>query len=122
MALKHAGQVCLFRFPQTDLKTGKRRPALLIARLPGPFDDWLVCMVSSQMSQAIDGFDEILHREETDFVQSGLKTDSVIRIARLALVTEGILLGAIGEISAERLKRIKARIAAWIEEEPSTGL
>lgn len=88
MALKHAGQVCLFRFPQTDLKTGKRRPALLIARLPGPFDDWLVCMVSSQISQAIDGFDEILDREETDFVQSGLKTDSVIRIARLALVTE----------------------------------
>ena len=89
MALKHAGQVCLFRLPQTDLKTGKRRPALLIARLPGPFDDWLVCMVSSQISQAIDGCDEILDREETDFVQSGLKTDSVIRIARLALVTEG---------------------------------
>ena len=55
-------------------------------------------------------------------MQSGLKTDSVIRIARLALVTEGILLGAIGEISAERLKRIKGRIAAWIEEETSTGL
>lgn len=114
--MKHAGQVCLFRFPHTDLKTGKRRPALLVARLPGPFDDWLVCMISSQVSQAIDGFDEILYRDETDFAQSGLKTDSVIRIARLALVTEGILLGTIGEISAERWKRIKGKIAAWIEE------
>ena len=122
MALKHAGQVCLFRFPQTDLKTGKRRPALLIARLPGPFDDWLVCMVSSQISQAIDGFDEILDREETDFVQSGLKTDSVIRIARLALVTEGILLGAIGRDLCGTIEAYQSQVAAWIEEETSTGL
>jgi mRNA interferase MazF len=50
-------------------------------------------------------------------VQTGLKTDSVIRIARLAVVTDDILLGAIGEISAERLKRIKGKIAKWIQSE-----
>lgn len=50
-------------------------------------------------------------------MQTGLKTDSVIRIARLAVVTDDILLGAIGEISAERLKRIKGKIAKWIQSE-----
>jgi mRNA interferase MazF len=115
--MKQAGQICLFRFPRTDLETGKSRPALLITRLPGPFDDWLVCMISSQINQAIEAFDEILDQDETDFVQTGLKTDSVIRIARLAVVTDGILLGAIGEISAERLKRIKGKIAKWIQSE-----
>ena len=62
--MKQAGQICLFRFPRTDLETGKSRPALLITHLPGPFDDWLVCMISSQISQAIEAFDEILDQGE----------------------------------------------------------
>ena len=97
--MKQAGQICLFRFPRTDLERGKSRPALLVTRLPSPFDDWLVCMIWSQISQAIEAFDEILDQDETDFMQTGLKTDHVIRIARLTVVTDGILLGAIGEIS-----------------------
>lgn len=36
-----AGQVVLFRFPQTDLEEGKLRPALLLGKLPGEHDDWL---------------------------------------------------------------------------------
>ena len=33
--MKRAGQVVLFRFPQTDLQEGKLRPALLLGKLPG---------------------------------------------------------------------------------------
>ena len=36
------GHVVLFRFPQTDLKEGKLRPALVIKKLPGEYDDWLI--------------------------------------------------------------------------------
>ncbi len=32
--MKQAGQIVLFRFPQTDLEEGKLRPALLLGRLP----------------------------------------------------------------------------------------
>lgn len=38
------GQIVLFRFPQTDQTEGKLRPALVLRRLPGKFDDWLICM------------------------------------------------------------------------------
>lgn len=31
------GHVVLFRFPQTDLKEGKLRPALVIKKLPGEY-------------------------------------------------------------------------------------
>ena len=44
--MKRAGQIVLFRFPRTDLGEGKLRPALLLARLPGEYDDWLICMIS----------------------------------------------------------------------------
>ena len=46
--MKKAGQVVLLRFPQTDLEQGKLRPALLLGKLPGEYDNWLICMISSQ--------------------------------------------------------------------------
>lgn len=114
--MKKAGQVVVFRFPQTDLDEGKLRPALLLGKLPGEYDDWLICMISSQTRQYISGFDEIIEDKSEDFKQSGLKISSVIRVGRLAVVTGDTLLGAIGEISSERLKRVKKNLSDWLSE------
>lgn len=54
------GDLVLFRFPQADLKEGKLRPALLIREIPGPFESWLVCMVSTQLRHQIEGLEEIV--------------------------------------------------------------
>lgn len=114
--MKRAGQIVLFKFPQTDLVQGKLRPALLLGKLPSQFDDWLICMISSQLRYYVEGFDEIIKPDHNDFGKSGLKVDSVIRIERLAVVDEETLLGAIGEIDSERLNRIKTRLAKWLTE------
>jgi len=47
------GQVVLFRFPQTDQTAGKLRPALVLRRLPGQRNDWLICMISSNLYQEV---------------------------------------------------------------------
>ena len=112
--MKNSGQIVLFRFPQTDLTRGKPRPALLIGRLPGQYDDWLICMISTQLRHYIQGFDEILEIGDSDFPISGLKDPSVIRVGRLAVVDGSALLGAIGEIDPARLIRIKVHLADWI--------
>lgn len=112
--MKQAGQIVLFRFPQTDLAEGKLRPALLLGKLPGEHEDWLICMISSQMRHAIPNFDETVREDDPDFAESGLKTASVIRTGRLAVVQGVILLGAIGQIAPERLQRIKRRLADWL--------
>ena len=112
--MKQPGQVVLFRFPQTDLEEGKLRPALLLGQLPGEFDDWLICMISSQTRRFTPDFDEIVRKEDADFTGSGLKVSSVIRVGRLAVADGDILLGAIGQITPERLKRIKERLATWL--------
>jgi mRNA interferase MazF len=101
------GQIVIFRFPQTDQTAGKLRPALAIRKLPGPYDDWLVCMVSSQLGRAVPDFDEIIAPGEPDFEPSGLKVPSVIRIGRLAVVEGSIFIGALGHLSTERLARIR---------------
>jgi mRNA interferase MazF len=115
MAMRKTGQLVLFKFPQTDLAAGKPRPALILAKLPGKYDDWLIRMISSQTHQYVDGVDEIILPDSTDFIQSGLKHASVIRVSRLAVVAESILLGTIGEISSERLMRIKNNLVNWIK-------
>lgn len=110
----HEGQLVLFRFPQTGQVAAKLRPALVVRKLPGPHRDWLICMVSSQLTQAIPEFDEVIDDADPGFAASGLKTSSVIRISRVAVVDEAVLLGSIGEVSPNRLSRIKRRLAEWI--------
>jgi mRNA interferase MazF len=114
--MKQAGQVVVFRFPQTDLEEGKLRPALLLGKLPGEYDDWLICMISSQTRQYIPEFDELVQESDADFGKSGLKVTSVIRVGRLAVVSGEILLGAIGQISNERLTHIKKNLSDWLSE------
>ncbi len=114
MAIK-SGQIVIFRFPQTDLIIGKMRPALLLANLPANQNDWLVCMISSQLRQAVANVDEIIEITDVNFSQTGLKTTSVIRLTRLAVVDETIFVGTIGEVSANRLAKLKKRLSEWIE-------
>lgn len=108
------GQIVLFAFPRTDQVSGKLRPALVLRRCPGTHDDWLICMVSSQLRQTIPGVDETINPEDNDFPETGLKLASVVRVTRIAVVTSGILQGAIGVISDNRLEQIRRRIAGWI--------
>ncbi len=115
MAVKRAGQIVLFKFPQTDLAIGKLRPALLLASLPSGRGDWLVCMISSQLAQAVAGVDEVIAANDAEFAATSLKTASVVRLTRPAVVTDSIFLGSLGEISSDRLTRLKKRLAQWIE-------
>lgn len=109
------GQIALFEFPQTDQTEAKLRPALVLSRLPGQYNDWLICMISTQLHQEIPDFDEVITPADSDFQQSGLKLTSVIRISRLAVVDSDILLGKLGQIDTQRLSRIKRRLSNWIQ-------
>ena len=108
------GQIVLFPFPQTDQTTGKLRPALVIRRCPGPHDDWLICMISSQLRHEIQRTDEVIREDDTDFAQTGLKLASVVRATRLAVVAYDMLEGTIGTLPALRLNQICRNIADGI--------
>lgn len=112
--MRRPGQIALMDLAQTDLAPGKRRPVLIVAQVPGPYDDWLVCMLSTQLQQAIPTFDEVIDRDSKDFSASGLRIESVVRVARLAVVSSDLLVGALGSVSDERLKRVRNTLAAWM--------
>jgi mRNA interferase MazF len=108
------GMIVLFRFPQTDQKEGKLRPALLLRRLPGYHNDWLICMISSQTHQCFSPADELISESDGDYKNSGLKRTSLIRATRLAVVNRDTLEGAIGKLGEDRLTRIRINLADWI--------
>ncbi len=108
------GHVVLFAFPQTTSQAGKLRPALVLRQLPGHHDDWLLCMISAQLHQTTQGFDDVVAATDVDFAASGLKRTSVIRITRLAVVERSRLIGCVGELGQERLQRIRGRLAKWL--------
>lgn len=110
------GDVVLFEFPRTDQKEGKLRPALVLKKTPGNYDDIWIVMISSQLDQKIENFDETVAESDSDFHNSGLKTDSVVRISRVAVVERNIIEGVIGKIDDERLNRIRTRLSDWLTE------
>ena len=99
-----AGEVVVLPLPQTDLSAGKRRPALVVAALPG--NDVILGQITSQARA--DGFEVVLHAN--DFVQGRLQMDSFIRSHRLFTVDHTKILYSAGRVSAKKLEAVRAII------------
>ena len=98
--------------PQAD-GVSKNRPAIILREMP-PFRDVLICGVSTQLRQATKDFDEIISPSDVDFVSSGLKEESLIRLGFLAAVPRSKIVGSIGQISPERHKRLLQRLSKYL--------
>jgi mRNA interferase MazF len=97
------GEVVVIPFPQTDLKTGKRRPALVLVDLPG--DDVILCQITSrarsdEASVALDA---------TDFERGKLNQPSFVRPQRLFTVEQHVILYSVGKIGATKLSEVRRK-------------
>lgn len=106
------GDVILTPIPQANGQI-KNRPVLFLRKMP-PYDDVLVCGISSQLHQQVFGFDEIISRSDMDFPLSGLIQDSLIRLGFLALIPQDNIIGSIGAISPERRKRLLNNLSEYL--------
>jgi mRNA interferase MazF len=106
------GDVLLTIMPQAD-GSQKARPVLLLCRVP-PFDDFLVCGITTQLGNAVPGLDEIVSASDGDFKATGLKATSLIRTAYLALLPAARFNGRIGSVTEARHKRLLATLAAFL--------
>jgi mRNA interferase MazF len=98
------GEVVVLPFPQTNLQSGKRRPALVVADLPG--DDLILCQITSQSRN--DG--QSVPLPVADFERGRLALDSFIRPQRLFTVEQSVILYAAGKIKDTKLQEVKACI------------
>ena len=98
------GEVVVLPFPQTNLQSGKRRPALVVAELVG--DDLVLCQITRKPRS--DGY--CIPLVLADFERGSLAVDSFIRSNRLFTVEQSVILYAAGKIKDAKLEEVKAKI------------
>lgn len=106
------GNIVLINMVQSD-GNFKLRPALILKELP-KYNDLLVCGISSQLNQFLNNYDEILSEESPDFIQTGLKKSSVIRLFFIAVVANDNIAGSIGKISTSLHRELLNRLSNFI--------
>jgi mRNA interferase MazF len=111
------GDVLLARFPFSDLKGSKLRPAVVLARVPGKHDDYLVAFVSSQVQNEVKGVDLLIGPGDPAFAASGLKKPSLVGIGRVAVIAKALFAGPIGSLPKKTVKTIIDRHVARLRGE-----
>ena len=106
------GSVIKVAFPQGDGKI-KFRPAILLAKLP-PFNDWIVCGISSKINQEVKGLDIVINNNHSDFKLWGLPYPGIIRAGFIVTIPENIINGVIGNISDETTKILLKNLSEYL--------
>ncbi|MBD1394462.1 type II toxin-antitoxin system PemK/MazF family toxin [Mucilaginibacter glaciei] len=95
------GDVVVIPFPFSDLSGSKRRPALVLADLPG--DDIILCQITSQ--QNLDNFAiPLIH---SDFVSGNLPIISYIRPTRIFTADKNMIIRISGSVD----KSVSSKVA-----------
>lgn len=105
------GDVVLIALPQIGGTGLKLRPALLLAALPGPYQNLLLCGISTQLHQLQTNWDELIQPGDADFAASGLHRASIIRLSYLYAADPTEVSGVIGRIDPARLQRLRRRLS-----------
>jgi mRNA interferase MazF len=103
------GQVVVVPFPFSDLSLTKRRPALVVANVPG--DDLVLCQITSQDR----GDPDALSVHDLDFAQGGLNRASFVRPARLFTADQSIVVRVAGTLRPETMRRVTACLVSLLE-------
>jgi mRNA interferase MazF len=98
------GEVVVLPFPQTNLESGKRRPALVVADLAG--DDLILCQITSQARS--DGCSVSLGA--SDFELGRLAVASFIRPNRLFTVDSAVILYSAAKVYDHKLREVRSQI------------
>lgn len=99
------GEVVVIPFPFSDLTATKRRPALVVADLPG--DDVILCQITSQPV----GNAFAVSLANNDFATGGLNRPSTIRPERIFTADAHIVLKSVGTLTDAKLKEVLAMLA-----------
>jgi mRNA interferase MazF len=94
------GTVVLVLFPNSDLRTAKSRPALVVQRdrLETGLAQCVVAMITSRTFRAGHPSRVVIVRDTPEGRASGLLTDSVVMTDNLATVAEAAIERAIGSL------------------------
>ena len=91
-------KIVLLSFPFDDFTRTKARPAVCLTDPIGLHDHIVVAFITSQIPADRLVTDIVIDSSDTDFVLTGLRTTSTIRLHRLATVAKSMIHREIGEL------------------------
>jgi len=101
------GKIVLIYFPFTDLRGRKLRPALV---LHDSGRDVVVAFISSRVDKYDPETDVLITMSHPEFRLTGLKTDSVLKLSKIATLHKRLIAGEIGSIGPRLRDEINQRI------------
>jgi mRNA interferase MazF len=104
------GDVVIVPFPFSNLTQTKRRPALVVATLPG--NDLILCQITSQ--NITDSYAIAIIND--DFTSGGLNQNSNIRPNRLFTADRQIILYQAGQLKPEKIQEVIAQIIKILQQ------
>lgn len=102
------GDIVLVLFPNSDLLTAKKRPALIVQRdnLQTEIPQIIVAMITSRMIRAEHPSRITIRLDSSIGKQSGLLTDSVIMTDNLATILQSGIYQIIGSLPTESFEPV----------------
>jgi len=106
------GDVILVRFPFTDLTTTKLRPAVVLTTHG---DDLTIVGIFSSPAQPARETWIVLTTEDPEFPGTGLKTASVIKAERIAVIERSIVIRKLGSLSTPQMEKLRRAVKVALQ-------
>ncbi len=104
------GKVVLVPFPFDDLAAFKVRPAVILTNPVGAHRHIVLAFITSQMPAEPLDSDLVLQTSHPDFVRTGLRVASALRLHRLLTVTTTLIQRELGELSPALQNDVAAKL------------
>lgn len=101
------GTIILVPFPFTDLTSTKVRPALIVSKTDAMTKDLILAFITSRGQQQNKQACFPLETTQKHFKKTGLKVDSFVHFDKLATLNKKLILGELGLLDKELIKKAK---------------
>lgn len=103
-------EIVLVPFPFDDLSSNKVRPAACLTDEIQPFGHIVLAFITSKVSANSSATDFTIDSQAADFVRTGLKVSSTIRLHRLMTISKNMVKRKLGNLSDRQQKEIEHRL------------
>lgn len=103
-------KIVIVPFPFDDLSGQKARPAVCLTDEIKPHNHVVLAFITSKVSQSSSDTDFVIDSQDKDFIQTGLKVSSTIRLHRLMTISSKIITRELGELSEIQQTEIEQRL------------
>lgn len=107
MEIKAKRKILLAPFPFGQLDAKKVRPVLCLSNSIGKYDELILAYITSNTVGNRTEYDILISEKDPDFVNSGLKKSSVIKMHKLFTLPGLLVIGEIGELPEKKTHEVE---------------